>query len=266
MAAGFQQVTDLYDIYHSVQNTMIRYTKDVFIASLREFFGRDSKYHYVSDSYGYPKTPDHTNLDPNAGLFDDLTTRVFIGEQNRTDIIYYPAVLIKSGSFRSVPISINMNEYVVEYEEMEFYDDSGNRKIISVPSKFVLAGAWEGSISVEIQSRGLRERDDLIELISMYFVNYNWKNFYRQGISIKPDLSISGPNERDDRNDKLYTQTIDVNVRGEWRREIPISNIIDTINFCVEFGVVDSSGNFSPTAPNLDISTKVELQDNIETI
>ena len=255
MAAGFNQITDLYDIYHIVQNTMIRVPKDSLIASLKEFFARDSKYHYVCDEWGYPKTPDHTDLIPDAGLYDELTTRVFVGEQNRFSNIYYPAILVKAGGFRSIPISFNRNKYLVEYMQQEVVDDYGNRTFITVPDRFILAGAWEGSFSVKVQSKGIRERDDLIELIAILFVDLDWANLSRTGVSIKPDLSVGSPSEEDDGNDKLFSQSVEINVRGEWRREIPINNIIDTITFCVEFGTINP-----PTeAPNLEARGISEL-------
>lgn len=260
MAAGFSQITDLYDIYHCVQNTMVRYPKDLIIASLKEFFSRDSKYHFVKDSYGYPYTPDLTDVPIEAGLFDDLTTRVFIGEANRFDVIFYPAILLKSGSFRHVPISLNRDQYRVEYTSTEFFDSNGNRKWLNVPDKFILSGAWEGSIVIEVQSRGIRERDDLIELISMYLIDFNWNNLSRAGVSIKPNLSIGSPSESADRNDLLLKQSIDVNIRGEWRREIPITDIIDVITFCVEFGDINGL-----TSPNLQVNTEIDIEDSIST-
>jgi hypothetical protein len=263
MSAGFNRITDLYDSYHTVQNTMIRYPKDLFIASLKEFFKRDSKYHYVSDEWGFNKTPDHTDLAPDAGLYDDLTTRVFIGEQSRYDVIFYPAIIVKSGSFQSKPISMNRDQYRVEHKYMEFADGYGNRRFTLVPDKFVLAGAWEGSIAIEVQSRGLRERDDLIELISMYFIDFNWNNLSRAGVSVKPGLSIGSPSEGEDRNDKLFKQSVDVQIRGEWRREIPITDIIETINFCAEIGSFASNGGAGTTAPNLEINTISNLESAI---
>ena len=96
-------------------------------------------------------------------------------------------------------------------------------------------------------------------IISLYI---NWNNLYRQGVSIKPNLSIGSPAEIEDRNDKLYRQSIEISVRGEWRREIPITDFIDVINFCVEFGVVDSEGDYNES-PNLQINTEIELGDLI---
>jgi hypothetical protein len=260
MGAGFNYITDLYYIYHVVQNTMIRYPKDLIISSLKEFFSKDSKYHYVNDKWGFPNTPDHTGLPLNAGYKNDLTTRVWIGEKNRFDTIYYPSVAITAGSFNYKPLSLNRDQFALEYKVQEFIDGYGNRVFSSIPDKFVGAGAWEGSLSIEISSRGLRERDDLIELISLYLIDLNWNNLYRAGVSIKPDLSISSPSEVEDRNDKLFKQTITINIRGEWRKEIPISTFVDIINFCVEFGSFQEDGDFL-SAPNLQINTYIETSD-----
>jgi hypothetical protein len=46
MSTGFNQVTDLYSIYNTVQNTMIRYPKELIIGTLKEYFAQDSRYHY----------------------------------------------------------------------------------------------------------------------------------------------------------------------------------------------------------------------------
>lgn len=262
MGAGFSQVTDLYNIYSVVQNTMIRYPKDLIIASLREFFSQDSKYHFVHDEWGYPKTPDHTGLPLTAGLYDDVTTRVFIGENNRYDIIYYPAVLVSAGSFKYVPISLNRDQYNLEFEFREFVDGYGHRAWTAVPSKFVGNGAWEGNLTIEVQSRGIREIDDLVELISIYLTDLNWNNLSRVGVSIKPNLSIGSVSSAEDRNDKLFKRSITVDIRGEWRTEIPVRNIIDVINFCVEFGHFRPDGS-SVIAPNIQINTNVDLPEAV---
>jgi hypothetical protein len=255
MAAGFNYNTDLYGIYNVVQNTMIRYPKDLIIASLRDFFSQDSKYHFVKDAWGFANTPDHTDLPSDAGLYDNLTTRVFIGESNRFDVAFYPAILIKAGGFNYTPISFNRNQYYVENKTVEV-TDGYNRKFILVPDKFVLAGAWEGSINIDVLARAIQERDDLVELISLYFTDLNWNNLSRAGVSIKPNISISGASESEDRNDKIHRSSITLNIRGEWRREVPVGNVLDVISFCVEYG--DRLGlNY---LPNLETVERVEYE------
>jgi len=259
MATGFNHITDLYDLFDVTQSSMVRYPKEVIIFTLREVFEKDSFYHFSSDDWGYPNTPDHTDLNPEAGLFDDGTTRIYIGEQFRNDVIYYPSVLVKSGGFRSVPISLNRDQYVVGYKTVIFYDGEGNERLVQQPDKFILSGAWEGSMSIEVSARGLRARDDLVEIIVLLFKDWKWNELNRAGISIKPTISAGAPSESEDRNDKLYRQTITLELRTEWRREIPISGVLEAINICVDLGhTVDDT---FVAAPNLTINTRLELLD-----
>lgn len=250
MAGGFNYNTELYELYNVVQNTMIRYPKELIVSSLRDFFSRDSKYHFVKDEWGYPKTPNLTDVVPDAGLYDELTTRVFIGEHHRYDTVFYPSILVKAGSFRYVPISLNRNQYYVETKNVE-YTDGVETRFVAIPDKYVLAGAWEGSLNIDVVSRAVQEMDDITELIMIYLNDLNWNNLYRAGVAIKPDISVSAPSETNDRTDKLHKVTITVNVRCEWRREIPISNLVESISFCVEMGNL----NTEVMAPNLEIHT-----------
>ena len=133
--------SDLPKIHHIVQNTMIMYPKEMVIATLRDFFSRDSWYHFATDVYGFPQTPDHTDLDRNAGLNDNLTTRVFIGEAFRYDIVYYPAIIVRSGGSNYVPISMNRESGSVQWEYITYEDGYGNLKSYKVPKFFIFAGA-----------------------------------------------------------------------------------------------------------------------------
>lgn len=259
MAVGFNHVTDLYDIYNVVQNTIIRYPKEVIIFTLREVFEKDSYYHYVRNAWGFPETPDHTDLDPYAGMFDDGTTRIYIGEQNRGDQIYYPALIVKSGGARSKPLSLNRDQYVVGYKSVLFTDTDGHERLVQRPEKFILSGAWESSMNIEVLARGIHARDDLVEIVALLFKDWKWNELNRAGISVKPNISIGSPSESEDRNDKLYRQTVTLELWTEWRREIPVESILDAINFCVDLGHTEDDV-FIP-APNISISTKVELLD-----
>jgi len=42
-------------------------------------------------------------------------------------------------------------------------------------------------------------------------------------------------------NDKVYLQSITLETYSEWRREIPITNLLETINFCFKYGLFSSS-------------------------
>jgi hypothetical protein len=249
---------------------MLVYPKEVIIATLREFFSKDSYYHYSKDQWGFANTTDHTDLPPGAdlpsgpgarpdlSLTDPLSTRLFIGENYRYNGIYYPAILVKSGNNKYVPISLNREKGSVRYENITYENPYGHQTVISKPSVFITAGAWEGSLNIDVLTRSLRSRDDLVELISICFTEINYETLQDMGIIVKP-ISIGGPSETDDRNDKLFRQSITLDIRTEWRREIPISTIIDAITFSVTFG--DVSNPDYPVSPNLTINTEYTIQD-----
>lgn len=249
---------------------MIVYPKEIIIATLRDFFSKDSYYHYAKDQWGFANTTDHTDLPLGADLpsqfnkdganQEGLSTRVFIGENYRYDGIYYPAILVKNGGGRSVPISINRNQDTVQYEDLIFEDGYGNQTILRQPKFLVTAGAWEGSISIEVETRSLRSRDDLVEAITMCFTDITFDTLVDIGIIIKP-ISWGAPSESDDRNDKLFRQTITLDIRSEWRREIPVGTIIDAILFSVEFGNITNPN--ASIARNLTINTRLDLEDTI---
>jgi len=250
---------------------MIVYPKEIIIATLRDFFSKDSYYHYSKDQWGFANTTDHTDLPLGADVpaghpgstatsTNFLSTRIFIGENYRYDGIYYPAILVKSGGSRYVPISINREQGSIQYEDIVYEDGYGNVSVVSRPKAFITAGAWEGSIIIDVMTRSLRSRDDIVELIGIYFSEISFDSLYDIGIIVKP-LNVSGTSETDDRNDKLFRQTITLDIRTEWRRAIPIGNIIETILFTMQFSDLSKSTN--PVAQNLTINTQVSLTDMI---
>ena len=250
---------------------MIVYPKEMIIATLRDFFSKDSYYHYSKDQWGFANTTDHTDLPPGADMpygfgsrpdlspTQNLSTRLYIGENYRYDGIYYPAILVKSNGSKYVPISINREQGGIQYENSIYEDGYGNQTTISTPVSLITAGAWEGTISIDVMARSLRARDDLIELIGICFTEIHFDSLVDVGVIIKP-LTISGPSETDDRNDKLFRQSITLDVRTEWRREIPISYLIDAIFFSVTFGAINSE---TPVSPNLAINSTLSLADTL---
>jgi hypothetical protein len=262
--------SDLFGIYNIIQSSMIVYPKEVIITTLRDFFSHDSYYHFSKDQWGFPNTTDHTDLPPGADLpygpgaqpqlnpHPVLPTRLFIGENYRYNGIFYPAILVKSGGTRYVPISINRNQGEIKYDKTLFVDGYGNETAVYKPVAFLTAGAWEGSIIIDVLTRSLRARDDLVELISMCFTEIHFEDLHQIGVIVKP-LSVSGTSETDDRNDKLFRQTLTLEIRTEWKREIPIADTIDAILFTASFGNLSSPE--SPIAANLTITTEVDLAD-----
>lgn len=255
--------TDLYGIHHVVQNTLMSYPKELIVGILREEFGKDSFFHYVADEYGFPKVPDHTDLPLDAGINDDVTTRLFIGEAWRFDAIFYPALLVKMVSAKYVPISMNRNKEVVEYEKQLIVDGYGNEREYFVPRYIDLAGAWEGTITIDILARDIVSRDNLTSIVMLLFADIRFESLRKAGVLIKsgqPSVNISGEAE-DRQQDKLHKATVSLDIRTEWRRLIPVSGIVEKINICIDFNVV---GNQNVTNPNLQINQSISILDRID--
>jgi hypothetical protein len=252
MATNNHYRSDLESLHYLVQSSMIVYPKELVISVLKDFFSQDTFYRYVKDEWGFPKTPDHTGLPLAAGMNDDLTTRLFIGENYRFDIIYYPAIIVKSGGMTSTPLSFNRNQGTIQYKKYLYDDGYGNLSEISRPEFFNTAGAWEGSLSIDIYARSLRAADDLAQLCSMALTEIYFDQLVEAGLLVKP-ISISGSSAQEDRNDKLFRYTITAPIRYEWLRTIPISTLLEVINFVVEFD--DLSQSTASPAYNLTIFT-----------
>jgi hypothetical protein len=258
------QRSDLYGIYNIVQNTLMSYPKELIISVLREEFAKDSYYHYVSDEFGYPKVVDLTDVPLNAGFQDDLTTRIYIGEVFHFNGIFYPSIFVKMTGARSVPVSFNRNKEVVQNEKILVIDGYGNEKEYYIPKYIDLAGAWEGTISIDISTRDIYTRDNLISILMMMFVDVRFETLRKAGVLIKSGQPVlSGVTETDDRQqDKLYKATITIDVRTEWRRLIPIGSIIERINFCIDF--INPSTQLP--SPNLQINSYTSILDQIENL
>lgn len=264
MGVGFLTKTDLYSLYNYVQNTGQAYCKGTIIESLREFFANDSYYRYVRDQWGFPKVVSQEGLALDAGLNDTTsTTRLFIGEAYRDNMVHYPSILIRPGGYRSVPIAFSRDKFTVEWSNILYTDGYGNETYIRTPKYYCQDGAWEGTINVEINSLSEVARDELIDLCMLFFTDTGWEDLHNSGIVIK-NASNSGPSEVDDRNKKLFKQTISLEVRTEWLRKIPINSTLDAINICVEIGDIDKPAPVF--APNLQINTSITLAESILSI
>ena len=247
---------------------MIVYPKEIVIAALKDFFSEDPYYHYVKDAWGFPLVQDHTDLPLDAGyiqngILDNTTARLYIGENYRFDNIFYPALLVKHGGSKYVPISINRDTTKVKWSERLFIDGYGHEYIMRNPEHFVFSGAWEGSIIVDVKSRSMRARDDLAELVGIYFTQIGYEMLRKAGVIVKP-ITVGSPSETDDRNDKLFSQSLTLDIRTEWQVNAPITNVLEVINFVMEFGRL---GELHPTTdPNFSISTQDRVTDVIDLI
>ena len=235
--------SDLYNLYNIVQQSGIMFGKNLLIDTLREIFNKDKEYHYVRDSFGYPKTPSHEGLDTDAGLEYNATTRIFIGTSFRYDISYLPAITVRQTGSSYKPISFNQNMFVLEYETQRTIDGYGNVTFTEVPSSYEFAGAWEQSFELKITSKSLEDTAHIADIV-MAVLQANERLMLQQnGLFIKQMRSTGENTETINANDPLYTISINLDTYSEWRRSIPISNLVDRVSLCL---AVDIHNNDVP--------------------
>jgi hypothetical protein len=258
--------SDLQRIFGIYQNTMIRYPKELLIHVLRDAFSQDGYYRYVKDEFGFVKTPaqnlpiTNPNLPYGQGENDDSTTRLYIGEAFKFRPKFLPAITVKTSSVKEVPFSATKEEGTVMLEPYQFTDGNGNTTIISVPKYFRFAGAWEGSITLEVAAESTEARDEITKNASLIITNIYFKEMIDNGLLIKP-LSISSPTETAERsgNSFIYKQTITAEYRSEWERRIPIFDLIEKISIMIDFGNTDTN----VYAEDIKVNEILSLQDMV---
>ena len=250
--------SDLPDYYNIVQNTMIRYPKDLIIDILKKFFSNDKYYKFEKDEWGFSKTPSNKDLDLTAGIDDNLCTRIFIGDHFRKELAFYPAILVKHNSTRSVNVSASREYGCIQYDKVFYEDGYGHSQEVSIPRAHILAGRWEGTLSIDILARSIYSRDELTELVTICLADLYFDEMVQNGLTIKPP-NVSGTSEQDYRNDKVFRATVNIDYMSEWRREIPITNLVQKIAFIIDF--VDLYDPGAQSSEDFRIQTDVEISD-----
>jgi len=255
MARGNQYLvySDIYALDKIVQNSGIMFGRNLLIDTLREIFARDREYKFVRDEFGFPKTPDHKGLDANAGLADDATTRLFIGSSYRYDVSYLPGITVRQTSTSYKPISFNSNIWDLEYEFRKTVDGYGTVTYSRVPVSYNYAGAWEQTFEVKVTSKSLDDTINIVDIIMVSLQNTYRNILTNNGLFIKHVRASGEGTETIGSNDPLYVMTVTLETYSEWRRSIPVSNVIERITACFDFDITESD----PPANSLVV--KVDL-------
>lgn len=251
-------VSDIFNLEHVVQQTGIVHAKNILIDTLREVFKQDREFKYVTDVFGFPKTPSHLGLDPDAGLDDEETTRIFIGGTYRYDIKFNPSITVKSTGTRYVPISFNRDLLGIIYTNERIVDGYGNETIIRSPSFHTLVGAWDQTFEIKIVTEDEVDREEIADIIMVSLQGSRYLELEKEGIHIK-SMSTGGESEQVYSNDHLYMISINLDVRTEWKIHIPINDICERIGICITFDVLDSD----PPADGLTINEQILLVDQL---
>ena len=256
MSIGSSQIvfSDIYQLNNIVKQTGIMAGRNLLIDTMREAYSKDREYHYVSDKFGYPKTPGQLGLDADAGTVDDVTTRIFIGSTHRDDVSFYPAVTVRSTNISYFPVSFNRNRGTIKYGYQKLTDGYGNTDIIQVPLATVFAGAWDQTFEIKVSSRSLEDVISITDGVMIILQEVFHDDLLRNGLFIKNVSAGSQSEENIGEADPVFHIPITVSTYSEWRREIKISNLIERIQLCFSF---DISPNDVP-ATGLDAKFIVE--------
>lgn len=250
-------VSDIFGLENVIVQTGMLHGKNVLIDMLRNIFAQDRQYKYVSDVFGFPKTPSHLGLDPDAGLDDEETTRIFIGSTYRYDVKFNPSIIVKHTGSRYVPISFNQNLFSVSYKREVLSDGYGNTTIIRSPQAHTLVGAWDQSFEIKVIAENEVDREEIADIVQVTLMGTRRNDLQKAGVFIK-GMSTSGEAEQKYANDYLYTVAIRLEVRSEWRVHIPISNLMERIGLCMTFKTLDGASTSDALSIN-EVMTHADL-------
>lgn len=251
--SGYLVYSDIYNLDNIVQHSGIMFGRNILIDTLREVFAKDKEYRYLMDSFGFPKTPSHVDLEADAGISDNSTTRLFIGGAFRYDISYLPAITVRQTGSSYKPISFNSNMWVLEYETQRTIDGYGNVTFAEVPASYQFAGAWEQSFEVKITSKSLEDTIHIADIVMISLQGTYRLPLQQNGLFIKQVRSSGESVETYGSNDPLFTISVTLDTYSEWRRSIPISNLVERISVCMAIDIQDTD------VPANDMFVKMNL-------
>jgi hypothetical protein len=251
-------LSDIFNLENIVQTTGIMHSKNILIDCLRDIFRRDREYKYVEDVFGFPKTPGLLGFDPSVGLDDDESTRIFIGSTYRYDVKFHPSLIVKNTGLRYVPLSFNQEFLSVLYRKELIMDGYGNKTIISTPGAYVQAGIWDQTFEIKVTAESEVDREEIADIVQTTLMGPRRLELQQAGLFIKT-LSSSGEQEEPYTNDYLYSISISLETRSEWKMHIPINNICERIGLCIHFNTINGNSAVDSLAINQIMTQTDEL-------
>lgn len=246
--------SDIFNLDNVVQQSGVQQGRNMLIDILREVFARDKEWAFHKDLFGFPKTPSLRGLPNTAGLDDDDTTRIFIGSSYRYDVTYLPAITVRPMNISYKPVSFNQNQGTVSYGIQRVVDGYGNEEFVKIPTAFVSAGGWDQTFEVKVSSYSPEDTHAITDIVLQSLQGTFRNNLQDNGLFIK---RVSGGGEQIEninQNDPVFHSVISVETYSNWRREIPIANMVDRVHFCMDIDIVDTD----TPATNLSIKETIE--------
>lgn len=247
--------SDLFTLENIVQQTGCMHGKNLLIDELRSIFSQDREFCYRSDAFGFPLTPSHLGLDPEAGLSDEETTRIFIGSSYRYDVKFNPSITVRNTGSRYVPISFNQNLLSIINRLEKITDGYGNSSYVYTPTYSTIVGAWDQTFEVKIVTENEVDREEISDIVQATLMGTRRMALQQAGLFIKT-LNTAGETEEKYANDYTYAISINLECRSEWKVHIPLNNVVERIGFLITFG--NGRGNTSNGLEINDILTTVD--------
>lgn len=210
---------------HIIQNVSIVQPKNLLIDVLRKYFSQDNVYTYRADEYGFPATPDLTG----KTVDDPDTTKILISDVYRYEVKFYPAITVKTGTGNYVPLGFNQN-YSNKYRKDILEDSKGVMREVLTPTHRVYAGVWEMNFEISIYSESHSELEEITEITKLILQYVAWNELRANGLFIKT-LSVGAESAEPYANDYVFSHTISISTRSEWRVEIPLENVVEKMVF-----------------------------------
>ena len=220
--------SNFYTAHHVVQQSLIQHPKELVIDGLRHIFSKDNVFTYREDEYGFPLTPDATGEDYET----DFSTKILISDAYRYDIRFFPAIIVKANGGSYKPLSFNQNG--TTKTRIDIIEDAfGGKREVLTPTHRIYAGAWDINLEISLFSESHAELVELTDITALALQYVLFQELRAQGLLIKT-LSVGAENSEQFINDFIYSQSITLNCRTEWRVEIPIENLIEKVVFNIE--------------------------------
>lgn len=233
-ATSHRVYSDLFRLSNFVVQTCVSNGKNLIIDSLRDYFKKDTFYRYEENAWGFPMTPNLTDLPPD--IQEKRTSRIYIGDVFRYDKRYFPSLTVRHSSAKYFPISFNQNYFNTKYRLDLVIDGYGERSYVRTPTHHTISGAWEQTFDIQIATEAIPDREELSDLVSAFMIGVARQELGESGLGIKT-VNVGAEREEDWGNDKIYLQTVSVDTFSEWRREIPIDSVMEMVNFCFKYGL-----------------------------
>ena len=216
-----------------VWNSLVIDSKDILIQSLREYFSNDPVFRYRSDEFGFPLLPKAELVDGKIVgrediVWGDNSTKIIITDDYRFKPRFFPAITTTDNGGSNYEISFNQELSCVKYKVEELIREG---RIIQrrVPSHVLFAGSWKQNYSINIIAEDHATRKRLKDIVAILLMNVLRNTLLERGIFIEK-MTFGGDREEEFKNDYYYYATINVDLYSEWRREIPVTMLVEAIS------------------------------------